>query len=368
MWFHGWRMGLTASGGLGGRRRSMARRSRLRPSRIRTGLLGFLLALPIVAGFAVVESRPTTPNDPSIADVRPAPEPPVPPTNAEPAHSPAAQPTPAADSPVPARSPTDLARGSVDPADPVPGVDLDLVELAEVPQPAISVPQPPSVEPEQLTGYVWPLRGARIHGWFAASDDGFIVLRGQRVHDGLDLATFCGHRVVAAHAGTVLYAGRAFHPYLGFDGPVDALYDHLRAGRDWMSLPRVVVIDDGNGYRSAYVHLGSHSVKPGDVVKAGDPIGKEGATGRASGCHLHYMLVRMDGPLVPVAGELVRKWDYPARVRERIDPMRVLSFKRNGAARKVPGVDPPKVPFRYVPPKVTPVPRMSSSEAGESHR
>ena len=50
------------------------------------------------------------------------------------------------------------------------------------------------------------------------------------------------------------------------------------------------MIDDGNGYRSIYAHFSKVRVKAGDVVKAGQLIGWEGDTGRASGCHLHYGL------------------------------------------------------------------------------
>ena len=51
-----------------------------------------------------------------------------------------------------------------------------------------------------------------------------------------------------------------------------------------------VVIDDGNGYRSIYAHFGKVVVKKGQTVKAGQLLGYEGMTGRASGCHLHYGL------------------------------------------------------------------------------
>jgi hypothetical protein len=57
-----------------------------------------------------------------------------------------------------------------------------------------------------------------------------------------------------------------------------------------MTLPIVVVIDDGNGYRSVYAHFGRIVVENGDRDRAGDLLGYEGATGRASGCHLHYGL------------------------------------------------------------------------------
>lgn len=206
-------------------------------------------------------------------------------------------------------------------------------------------PAPPtSAEPEALRGYVWPLRTARITTWFAPTDGGFVMIDRQRVHDGIDLATFCGDYVTAAHDGTVVYAGRRFDPYVGFSEPPDAFYALLaKRGASIARLPIVVVIDDGNGYHSLYVHLRQALVKRGQVVRAGDRIGREGMTGHASGCHLHYGLVRMDGDYVAVAPQLVKKWRYPAFVRERIDPMRVLSLSQPGAGRMVPGIPPPRV-------------------------
>src|SRR3972149_1504550 len=97
--------------------------------------------------------------------------------------------------------------------------------------------------------------------------------------------------------------------------------------------PIVVVVDDGNGYRSIYVHLSRALVTKGDHVEAGQRIGREGATGNATGCHLHYGLIRMDGAWLPVAPDLVERWRYPISGRERLDPLRRLSLFGTGAAR-----------------------------------
>lgn len=203
---------------------------------------------------------------------------------------------------------------------------------------------PQSAEPDALTGYQWPLRGARVTTWYAPIDGGFVVVAGERVHDGLDLATFCGDTVRAAHAGRVLYTGRRFDPYLGYEEAPDAYFATLKAdGLPLTVLPIVVVVDDGNGYRSIYVHLASTLVAAGTLIGAGQALGREGMTGHATGCHLHYGLIRMDGPYVPVAPELVAKWRYPAWVRTRVDPLRVLDPFAQDAAREVPGLPPPTV-------------------------
>ncbi|MGI8928038.1 MAG: M23 family metallopeptidase [Candidatus Limnocylindrales bacterium] len=185
---------------------------------------------------------------------------------------------------------------------------------------------PESVPPAELTGYIWPARHALITSRFAPRDFGaFLVIDGQEIHDGLDLATHCGNKVRAAHDGTVLYAGRNFDPYFGYWGDADAIYARLERLGQVNDQPIVVVIDDGNGYRSVYVHLQRADVEAGMEVKVGDFIGLEGATGFATGCHVHYGLIRMDGPWQDLIPGLAR-FGYPLKVRERVDPLKVLPW------------------------------------------
>jgi murein DD-endopeptidase MepM/ murein hydrolase activator NlpD len=83
-------------------------------------------------------------------------------------------------------------------------------------------------------------------------------------HSGLDIAGESGQPVHATAAGTVTHIG-----YRGAYG-------------------NLIVIEHGFGLETRYGHLLSYSVKKGAKVNRGDVIGRVGATGRATGYHLHY--------------------------------------------------------------------------------
>ena len=62
----------------------------------------------------------------------------------------------------------------------------------------------------------------------------------------------------------------------------------------------LIVVQHGFGLVTRYGHLSAFHVKPGQAVKRGDVIGYVGATGRATGAHLHYEIVangRLINPL-----------------------------------------------------------------------
>jgi murein DD-endopeptidase MepM/ murein hydrolase activator NlpD len=84
-------------------------------------------------------------------------------------------------------------------------------------------------------------------------------------HAGLDFGAKAGTPVLAPAAGIVRLA----------EGPF-TLEGNL------------VMIDHGMGLVTAYLHLSRIDVKPGDQVATGQPIGLVGATGRATGPHLHW--------------------------------------------------------------------------------
>jgi murein DD-endopeptidase MepM/ murein hydrolase activator NlpD len=176
-----------------------------------------------------------------------------------------------------------------------------------------------------LTGYRWPLAKIRLTLHFGPTAWGSRLVKGQPFHDGIDIATFCGDRVMAAHSGVVLAAGRHYDAYMGWVGDLGPYLRRLDKNHLWSTLPIVVVTDDGNGYRSMYAHFSEVVVKSGDTVKAGQLLGYEGRTGRASGCHVHYGLFSpWETRTFLMKPDVVKRMRLPRLEIARIDPLKVL--------------------------------------------
>ena len=212
-------------------------------------------------------------------------------------------------------------------------------------------PRPTPAPVASLTGYQWPLPHGRITLPFGPSRLGSRLVEDKAFHDGLDIATFCGDRVVAAHAGKVLAAGRHYDSQMGWVGSLKAYTDRLDKKHLWGTLPIVVVIDDGNGYRSMYAHFHRLVVKKGQTVKAGQLLGYEGMTGRATGCHLHYGLFSpLETATFAIEPDVAKRMKLPKAQIARIDPELVLP-KRGKAAPS---------------PKPTPSPGTGPTPSGDS--
>ncbi len=62
----------------------------------------------------------------------------------------------------------------------------------------------------------------------------------------------------------------------------------------------LLMIDHGMGLNSAFLHLSRIDVKPGERVRQGQPVGAIGATGRATGPHLHWGMKWNDARIDPL--------------------------------------------------------------------
>ena len=100
--------------------------------------------------------------------------------------------------------------------------------------------------------------------------------RNGRMHYGLDLGAPAGAKVRAARSGTVLYAGSGYRGY-----------------------GKLVILDHGDGFRTLYAHNRSLRTRSGRHVRAGEVIADVGASGNATGPHLHFEIRFHDRPVNP---------------------------------------------------------------------
>ena len=113
--------------------------------------------------------------------------------------------------------------------------------------------------------FLWPRIG-RISGLFGS----------QRVYQG----------VPGAYHGGIDIAGATGDPVLA---PADGVVI-LAAERPFSLEGNLLMIDHGHGLSSAFLHLSRIDVKLGQAVRQGERVGAVGATGRATGPHLHWGL------------------------------------------------------------------------------
>jgi murein DD-endopeptidase MepM/ murein hydrolase activator NlpD len=124
------------------------------------------------------------------------------------------------------------------------------------------------------TPSVRPLQFGSITSHYGRRTDPFTGMLAQ--HRGLDFAARPGTPIRATAAGVVT--------------------DCCREGGYGL----LIEIDHGNGLVTRYAHCSVISVKPGDRVHRGDLIGRVGATGRASGAHCHYEVIKNGIQLDPM--------------------------------------------------------------------
>jgi murein DD-endopeptidase MepM/ murein hydrolase activator NlpD len=133
----------------------------------------------------------------------------------------------------------------------------------------VSVPPPTRVAPSaEAARFAWPLSGTIRRGYSSAS---------RTEHPGLDIVAKAGTAVRAVADGRVIFAGEEPQQY-----------------------GRMVIVDHGGGWHSAYAFLARTTVRAGDRVKATERVGLVGKTGQATRDELHFELRRDNRPVDPL--------------------------------------------------------------------
>jgi hypothetical protein len=122
--------------------------------------------------------------------------------------------------------------------------------------------------------FIWPVRG-RISGLFGRQR----IYRGEPAsfHTGLDIAPGAGTPFAAPADGVVVLARSGF----SLEGSL-------------------IILDHGAGLNSAFLHASQILVSEGESVRQGQIIGHVGASGRATGPHLHWSLKWREARLDPL--------------------------------------------------------------------
>ena len=144
----------------------------------------------------------------------------------------------------------------------------------------------PSISPvpfsDDFTLAAGPLRGKRIRSKVSgmSSDYGMRMhpkRKSKKMHYGVDIFCPIGTNVIATANGTVRFAGR----YRSNQDNLNYHYGNF-----------VVIRHGETGVDTLYAHLSKVLVRPGQLVKRGDKIALSGNTGRSTGPHLHYEIIR----------------------------------------------------------------------------
>lgn len=124
--------------------------------------------------------------------------------------------------------------------------------------------------------FIWPVKG-RLSGHFGS----------QRIYRGTPGSYHSGTDIATGESGTVFVA------------PADGVVI-LAADSPFTLEGKLLMIDHGMGLNSAFLHSSQLLVREGDSVRQGQPIGRIGATGRATGPHLHWSIKWRDARLDPI--------------------------------------------------------------------
>ncbi len=115
----------------------------------------------------------------------------------------------------------------------------------------------------------------RISSYFGYRIDPFYKVR--KFHEGIDFAAPIGTPVHVTGDGRVIQIIRSNRGY----------------GNE-------ILVDHGYGYMTRYAHLSAFKVKVGQYVKRGQVIGLVGDTGKSTGPHLHYEVIKNHHPINPI--------------------------------------------------------------------
>ena len=120
-----------------------------------------------------------------------------------------------------------------------------------------------------------------------------------KIRDFNYVASLFGYRTDPIYKVDKFHSGIDFTSTLNAEALAtgDGVVEELKSD-DW-GYGNMVVIDHGYGFKSRYAHLNKFAVEKGQEVKRGQVVGYIGCTGKATGVHLHYEVMKDDQLIDP---------------------------------------------------------------------
>lgn len=154
-------------------------------------------------------------------------------------------------------------------SEPVTTADYQSAEVGDSANPGRRYPLLQNTNLTDADSFDWPVDEARMTRGFLPNK--------RHPHLGLDLAAKRGTPILAAQAGTVIYTGREFRGY-----------------------GRMVLVESAHGWATLYAHMDKILISEGQKVTQGQLLGAMGASGHATGVHLHFEIRKDRGPIDPL--------------------------------------------------------------------
>lgn len=114
------------------------------------------------------------------------------------------------------------------------------------------------------------------------------------------ISSYFGHRPDPIYKITKFHSGMDFSAQLGTEAYATGDGIVTDVDRDHWGYGNMVTIDHGFGYKTRYAHLQKFAVRKGQKVKRGQLIGYIGSTGKTTGVHLHYEVLKNGVQVDPI--------------------------------------------------------------------
>ncbi len=170
---------------------------------------------------------------------------------------------------------SDLLYKNLADKNPEPNAPQHIDPASKIRSPIVPAAPESALDDPEISDLQLPVH-APVSSGFGVRNDPFS--HRERFHRGLDLSAPEGMKVVSALPGTV----------------ISARYES--------GYGNTVLVQHPGGIQTRYGHLGTIRVKVGDVVASEAVLGTVGNTGRSTGPHLHFEVIRMGIPVDPLGG------------------------------------------------------------------